>query len=68
MDELLRELEQINAMAQAKADYAKTLALLRAMKAGSVRLSDVDLIADGWTVTKPAPPEPQPAEQKIAQE
>lgn len=63
MDELLRELDAINAMAHARADYAKTLVLLRALKAGTILLSDVTLTSDGWQVAKATPAESPPAEQ-----
>ena len=50
MDELLREMNEINAVANLRADYAKTLALLRALKGGRVFLEQVALAADGWQI------------------
>jgi len=50
MDELLRELAEIQATAQVRSDYAKTLALLRALKAGEITLDNVTMTADGWSV------------------
>lgn len=62
MDELLRQLADIDAVSTLRCDYTKTLALLRALKAGSVSLDDVTLLADGgWTVEaaeQPPPPDP----------
>jgi hypothetical protein len=67
VDELLLELQRQNELGQAKNDFAKTLMLLRALKAGTVSLDNVTLTADGWTVQAVAPPvvelqlvEPQP--------
>lgn len=51
MDELLKELNDINALAQIRADYAKTLVLLRVLKEGRVSLDDVTLVDGGWTVS-----------------
>ena len=51
MDELLREINEINAVANLRADYSKTMALLRALKAGKVSLEDVVLDGNGWSVT-----------------
>jgi hypothetical protein len=67
VDELLREINEINAVANLRADYAKTLALLRALKSGRVLLDEVTLEGDGWSVsTKPVPgaipvPDAEPA-------
>jgi len=38
------------ATAQVRADYAKTLILLRALKAGTVALENLTLTGDGWSV------------------
>ena len=59
MDSLLQELANIEAAAQLQSDYRKTLALLRALKAGSVSLDNVTMTSDGWTVAAIAPP-PEP--------
>ena len=64
MDELLRELNEINAVANLRADYAKTLALVRALKSGDVKLDEVMLTADGWQV---AAAEPQAREADAEQ-
>lgn len=63
MEMLLREIEQT----QVKADYQKTLALLRALKAGQVSLDQVTLTENGWnlvqvTVEEAAPPPPKLAD------
>jgi phage gp36-like protein len=50
VEQLLRELAEINANAQIRADYTKTLALLRALKAGTVSLDNLTMSADGWSV------------------
>jgi hypothetical protein len=52
VDELLIELQRINELAAAKADFAKTLVLLRALKAGTVGLENVTVTADGWQVAQ----------------
>jgi len=52
MDQLLAEINRIHELAVAQANYGKTLALLRALKAGAVGLESVALTPDGWTVTK----------------
>ena len=52
MDELLRELAVIEANSPILCNYNKTLALLRALKAGTVSLDNVTMIADGWTVAE----------------
>ena len=56
MDELLREINEINAVANLRADYAKTMALLRALKSGRVSLESVTLTANGWQVADDTPP------------
>lgn len=60
MEDLLRELAEINAASQVRSDYLKTLALLRALKAGRLAIGDVELLPDGWRLVQPAPAEPQP--------
>lgn len=52
MDELLAELTRCDQLAAAHNNYAKTLALLRALKAGTVDLDRVTLTADGWQVAQ----------------
>lgn len=67
MDELLQELNEINAAAQVRMDYAKTLALLRALKSGRVSLDSVTLIEGGWSVAAVAPSAAEsPADPAIA--
>lgn len=67
MDELLQELNEINAAAQVRMDYAKTLALLRALKSGRVSLDSVTLIEGGWSVAAVAPSAVEsPADPAIA--
>jgi len=56
MDKLLAELVSIQSAFQARTDFAKTLALLGALKAGEVTLDCVTLTAGGWTVAAPVAP------------
>lgn len=60
MDELMQDLNQIQAASELRCDYLKTLALLRALKAGSVTLDNVTMTENGWTVAEsvPVPAEP----------
>ncbi len=53
MDELLQDLAGIDVASSIRNDYLKTLALLRALKAGRVSLDDVTMTADGWQVATP---------------
>ena len=48
---------EINALNMLRNDYQKTLLLLRALKAGSITLDQVLLIADGWRLTTEAEPQ-----------
>lgn len=50
MDELILELNRLNELAAAQNNYAKSLALLRALKAGTVLLDNVVMVVDGWSV------------------
>lgn len=52
MDELMKELNAILAASALSCDYRKTLALLRALKAGTVSLDNVSMVGDGWTVAE----------------
>ena len=52
MDSLLRELASIDSVSTLQADYRKTLALLRALKAGSISLDNVTMTDTGWTVAE----------------
>lgn len=63
MDEFLKQLNEINAVSQLRSDYAKTIALLRALKSGSVGLDNVTLTADGWQVSAFVPIVPAVTEQ-----
>lgn len=45
----LGELHQANAVA---CDYAKTLLLLRSLKAGEISLDDVQMTDDGWRLVR----------------
>lgn len=50
-DETCRQIQKAHALA---ADYEKTLALLRALKAGDVKLGQVEMLADGgWRLAPP---------------
>jgi hypothetical protein len=53
--ELLQELDLINRLHNTAANYEKSLALLRSLKAGAVKLEQVNLIADGWNLAQPMP-------------
>ncbi len=67
MDELLVELANIDAESQVRNDYQKTLALLRALKAGTVSLDNVTMTGDGWTVAEViVEPPVEPAEDVAA--
>jgi hypothetical protein len=68
MEKLLKELADIQSTLQARMDYAKTLALLRALKAGIVTLDNVTLIADGWSIAADAPPEPPKLADTLSEE
>jgi hypothetical protein len=57
VDDLMRELNEIQTASVLRCDYDKTLALLRALKAGSVSLDNVTMTADGWTVAETEPVE-----------
>jgi len=59
MDSLLQDLAEIQASTAMRCDYLKSLALLRALKAGTVSLDNVTMTSDGWTVAAIAPP-PEP--------
>jgi hypothetical protein len=50
MNELLNELAEVDAVSKLRGDYFKTLALLRALKAGRVLLDQVTMTADGWQI------------------
>ncbi len=54
MHELLAELSRIQEAHNGAANYEKTLALLRALKAGTVTLDQVTLAEGGWNVAPPA--------------
>ncbi len=63
MDELLQELAVIEADSQTLCNYTKTLALLRALKAGTISLDNVTMTGDGWTVAEViVEPPAEPAE------
>lgn len=48
MQDLRQELNEIHARNQLRGDYQKTLALLRCLKAGKLRLEDFEMTSDGW--------------------
>lgn len=64
MDNLMRELNEIQAATALQCNYSKTLALLRALKAGAVSLDNVTMTNDGWTVAEVEPPA-EPAEDPL---
>ena len=58
MDEFLNELAALDLpsqLAMARANYLKSLALIRALKIGAVGLDNVTLTADGWQVSAVVP-------------
>ena len=50
MDEFTRQLTEIHARNMLANDYQKTLALLRALKAGTISIERINLTADGWQI------------------
>ena len=63
MDELLNELAALDMPSQlalARGNYAKSLALIRALKLGTIGLDNVTLTPDGWQVSAVAPAAPVP--------
>ena len=68
MDELMKELSEIENASKLACDYKKTIALLRALKAGTVSLDNVTMTDDGWTaadilVEEPAEDATEPQEE-----
>ena len=63
MDELLQELAVIESNSRALCNYTKTLALLRALKAGTVLLGNVTMAGDGWTVAEVVADVTEPPEE-----
>ena len=66
VEELMQELNEIQSAASIKCDYAKTLALLRALKAGTISLDNVTVTADGRALAEvepPAEPDTEPPEE-----
>lgn len=61
MDEFLQELNAIQNASDLSREHRKTLALLRALKAGTVSLDNVTISGDTWNVAE-VEPEPAPAE------
>ncbi len=52
MDDLMQELNTIQNASTLSCDHRKTLALLRALKAGTVSLDNVTMVGDVWTVAE----------------
>ena len=48
----MQELNAIQNASTLSCDYRKTLALLRALKAGTVSLDNVTMTGDGWTAAE----------------
>ncbi len=61
MDDLMKELNAIQNASTLSCDYQKTLALLCALKAGTVSLDNVTMAGDGWNVAEVETPA-EPAE------
>jgi hypothetical protein len=53
--QFMETISHINRLHQAQADYEKTLALVRALKEGSVKLDSVQMTADGWQIVEVVP-------------
>jgi hypothetical protein len=64
MDELLQEMAEIDAVAAIRRDYQKTLALLRALKAGTIGVDDITMLPDGWRLVERPPPAAEPKTEK----
>ncbi len=68
----MQELNAIQNASTLSCDYRKTLALLRALKTGTVSLDNVTMTDDGWTVaevepsTEPAEDAADPLENAVA--
>ncbi|MEY2874365.1 MAG: hypothetical protein RLZZ373_1736 [Pseudomonadota bacterium] len=59
MTNLGQRCKDIEALFLEKQEHAKTLALLRALKAGEVSLDDIELVDGGWRERiRPETPEP----------
>lgn len=66
MSELSVKLAAIRQQHNVAGDYAMTLELLRALKAGEISLEQVIMTDNGWNVIEPAAEEP-PAPLKLAE-
>jgi len=69
MEDLLRKIEEIRRQHALASDYAMTLELLRALKAGEVTLDRVILTETGWNVVNVqinTPPPPEDAAPDLA--
>ena len=53
MDEVFKQLQDLQTASATALDYAKTLVLLRALKAGTVKLDNVEMTPNGWQLTQP---------------
>lgn len=62
MEELVRKLNAEQVRHNLMCDYAKTLHLLRALKAGEVALDNVAMVGDGWSLAEIPVPSPTPTE------
>lgn len=60
------ELAAINRQHNLQADYEKTLALLRALKACEVQLDQVTMLPDGWRLQGQPSEEPKAANPEVA--
>jgi hypothetical protein len=66
MKEFLEKLNAIHQQHALAANYAKTLALLQALKAGEIAVDNVVLTGDGWNVIE-VPAAGEAASVKLAE-
>ena len=62
MQALLKELNQIQAVADLQRELSKTVAVLRALKSGEIGLENLTIDGDNWKVEEVAESEPLPTE------
>lgn len=60
MQKLREELDRIHAQYVMQANWPKSIALLRALKAGEVQLDQINVTADGWQLVEVKMEEPEP--------
>ena len=58
MEDLLKELNQIQAIADLRRELSKTVAVLRGLKSGLITLDNLEVNGDDWRIVAIAPVEP----------